>query len=86
MRDPPPPSDARSAAAVAFMFIFTDAFTLGILPVSWSYSSEIQPLSTRNKATSVRLAALARCCELLIYLDAGRRCLALAVELCGRPW
>ncbi|RMZ24640.1 hypothetical protein D0859_11307 [Hortaea werneckii] len=47
------PTDARSAAAVAFMFLFTDAFTLGILPVSWSYSSEIQPLSTRNKATSL---------------------------------
>ncbi|KAI7494751.1 general substrate transporter [Hortaea werneckii] len=27
------PTDARSAAAVAFMFLFTDAFTLGILPV-----------------------------------------------------
>ncbi|KAI7202269.1 general substrate transporter [Hortaea werneckii] len=51
------PTDARSAAAVAFMFLFTDAFTLGILPVSWSYSSEIQPLSTRNKATSVGVAS-----------------------------
>ncbi|RMZ04780.1 hypothetical protein D0862_05212 [Hortaea werneckii] len=51
------PTDARSATAVAFMFLFTDAFTLGILPVSWSYSSEIQPLSTRNKATSVGVAS-----------------------------
>ena len=48
---------ARGAAAVAFMFLFIDSFALGILPVSWSYSSEIQPLSTRNKATSVGVAS-----------------------------
>ncbi|GAB7366074.1 hypothetical protein MBLNU230_g7640t1 [Neophaeotheca triangularis] len=50
-------SAANSAAAVAFMFIFQDSFALGILPVSWSYSSEIQPLPTRNKATSVGVAS-----------------------------
>ncbi|SMR55332.1 unnamed protein product [Zymoseptoria tritici ST99CH_1E4] len=44
---------ATAAAAVAFMFLFLDCFTLGILPVSWSYSAEIQPLRVRNKATAV---------------------------------
>jgi hypothetical protein len=44
---------ASAAAAVAFMFLFLDCFTLGILPVSWSYSAEIQPLRVRNKATAV---------------------------------
>lgn len=44
---------SMSAAAVAFMFIYFDCFALGILPVSWSYSSEIQPLRVRNKATAV---------------------------------
>lgn len=42
-----------AAAAVAFIFIYLDCFTLGILPVSWSYSAEIQPLRVRNKATAV---------------------------------
>ncbi|KAF2857203.1 general substrate transporter [Piedraia hortae CBS 480.64] len=41
------------AAAVAFMFLYMDCFTLGILPVSWSYSAEIQPLRVRNKSTAV---------------------------------
>lgn len=44
---------SMAAAAVAFMFIYLDCFTLGILPVSWSYSAEIQPLRVRNKATAV---------------------------------
>lgn len=44
---------SMAAAAVAFMFLFLDCFTLGILPVSWSYSAEIQPLRVRNKATAV---------------------------------
>lgn len=42
-----------AAAAVAFMFLYLDCFTLGILPVSWSYSAEIQPLRVRNKSTAV---------------------------------
>ncbi|KAG6362819.1 hypothetical protein INS49_007913 [Diaporthe citri] len=42
-----------AAAAVAFMFIFLDCFTFGIMPVSWYYSAEIQPLNVRNKATAV---------------------------------
>lgn len=46
-------SFAAAAAAVAFMFLYLDCFTLGILPVSWSYSAEIQPLRVRNKATAV---------------------------------
>ncbi|EAT82105.1 hypothetical protein HBI56_081020 [Parastagonospora nodorum] len=46
-------SFSSAAAAVAFMFLFLDCFTLGILPVSWSYSAEIQPLRVRNKATAV---------------------------------
>lgn len=46
----------RAAAAVAFMFLFIDSFGLGILPVSWSYSSEIQPLATRNTANAVGVA------------------------------
>lgn len=33
-----------AAAVVAFMFLFLDCFTLGIMPVSWIYSAEIQPL------------------------------------------
>ena len=44
---------SMAAAAVAFMFLYLDCFTLGILPVSWSYSAEIQPLRVRNKATAV---------------------------------
>ncbi|KAK5940439.1 hypothetical protein PMZ80_006854 [Knufia obscura] len=44
---------SMAAAAVAFMFLFLDCFTLGILPVSWSYSAEIQPLRVRNKSTAV---------------------------------
>ena len=44
---------SSAAAAVAFMFFFVDSFGMGILPVSWSYSSEIQPLNTRNTANSV---------------------------------
>jgi MFS family permease len=46
-------SFASAAAAVAFMFLYLDSFTLGILPVSWSYSAEVQPLRVRNKATAV---------------------------------
>ena len=44
---------SMSAAAVAFMFVYFDCFALGILPVSWSYSAEVQPLPVRNKATAV---------------------------------
>lgn len=44
---------SMAAAAVAFMFLYMDCFTLGILPVSWSYSAEIQPLRVRNKSTAV---------------------------------
>lgn len=44
---------SMAAAAVAFMFLYLDCFTLGILPVSWSYSAEIQPLRVRNKSTAV---------------------------------
>jgi MFS family permease len=40
-------SFSSAAAAVAFMFLYLDCFTLGILPVSWSYSAEIQPLRVR---------------------------------------
>lgn len=47
---------SRAAAAVAFMFLFIDSFGMGILPVSWSYSSEIQPLATRNTANAVGVA------------------------------
>jgi MFS family permease len=47
------PTHTNSIVAVAFMFFFMDCFTLGILPVSWSYSAEIQPLRVRNKATAV---------------------------------
>lgn len=47
---------ARAAGAVAFMFLFIDSFGMGILPVSWSYSSEIQPLATRNTANAVGVA------------------------------
>ena len=46
-------SKTTAATAVAFMFLFMDFFTLGILPVSWSYSAEIQPLRVRNKSTAV---------------------------------
>ncbi|KAK5123953.1 hypothetical protein LTR85_002150 [Meristemomyces frigidus] len=46
-----------AAVAVAFMFLFLDCFTLGILPVSWSYSAEIQPLRVRNKSTAVGVFA-----------------------------
>jgi hypothetical protein len=33
--------------------LYLDCFTCGILPVSWSYSAEVQPLRVRNKATAV---------------------------------
>lgn len=32
---------------------YLDCFTLGILPVSWSYAAEVEPLRVRNKATAV---------------------------------
>lgn len=47
---------SRAAAAVAFMFLFIDSFGMGILPVSWSYNAEIQPLATRNTANAVGVA------------------------------
>lgn len=50
-------SHTTAATAVAFMFLFMDCFTLGILPVSWSYSAEIQPLRVRNKSTAVGVFA-----------------------------
>lgn len=46
-------SQACAAAAVAFMFLYMDCFTMGILPVSWSYAAETQPLRVRNRATAV---------------------------------
>ena len=48
---------ASSAAAVAFIFLYLDCWTGGILPVSRSYSAEIQPLRARNKATAVGVFA-----------------------------
>lgn len=60
-------TQARAAAAVAFMFLFIDSFGLGILPVSWSYSSEIQPLATRNTANAVGVAG--RKYQRLLHLD-----------------
>ena len=44
---------ACAAAATAFMFFYMDCFTMGILPVSWSYAAETQPLRVRNKAMAV---------------------------------
>ncbi|KAJ4324540.1 hypothetical protein N0V84_003819 [Fusarium piperis] len=44
---------ADAAAAVAFIFLYLDFYVLGFLPVSWSYSAEIQPLRVRNKATAI---------------------------------
>ena len=44
---------ACGAAATAFMFLYMDCFTMGILPVSWSYAAETQPLRVRNKAMAV---------------------------------
>lgn len=44
---------SAASAAVAFMFLYLACFALGILPVSWSYSAEIQPLRVRNKSTAV---------------------------------
>ncbi|KAI9777284.1 MAG: hypothetical protein M1835_005275 [Candelina submexicana] len=38
---------------VAFVFIFFDVFSWGILPVSWMYASEIMPLRTRNKGVAL---------------------------------
>ncbi|KAL9128987.1 MAG: hypothetical protein Q9217_002462 [Psora testacea] len=38
---------------VAFCFLFFDVFSLGILPVSWMYASEIMPLRTRNKGVAL---------------------------------
>lgn len=37
--------------------LYLDFFTAGILPVTWSYSAEIQPLRVRNKATAVGVFA-----------------------------
>lgn len=41
---------------VAFCFLFFDFFSLGILPVSWMYASEIMPLRTRNKGVALGVA------------------------------
>jgi MFS family permease len=46
-----------AAAAVAFIFLYLASFALGILPVSWSYSAEVQPLQVRNKSTAVGVFA-----------------------------
>lgn len=42
---------------VAFTFLFFDVFSLGILPVSWMYASEIMPLRTRNKGVALGAAS-----------------------------
>ena len=42
---------------VAFTFLFFDFFSLGILPVSWMYASEIMPLRTRNKGVALGVGA-----------------------------
>ena len=42
---------------VGFTFLFFDFFSLGILPVSWMYASEIMPLRTRNKGVALGAAA-----------------------------
>ena len=42
---------------VAFCFLFFDVFSLGILPVSWMYASEIMPLRTRNKGVALGVGA-----------------------------
>ena len=42
---------------VAFTFLFFDFFSLGILPVSWMYASEIMPLRTRNKGVALGAAS-----------------------------
>lgn len=34
-------------------FLFFDFFSLGILPISWMYASEIMPLRTRNKGVAL---------------------------------
>jgi len=46
-------SHVNAAVAVAFIFLYMDCFTLGILPVSWCYSAEIQPLRVRSKSHAV---------------------------------
>lgn len=46
---------SNTVAAVAFMFLYLGVFAMGILPVSWSYSAEVQPLHCRSKATAVRV-------------------------------
>ena len=59
-------SYGNAAAATAFMFLYMDCFTMGILPVSWSYSAEIQPLRVRNKSMAVGVfshwLSNVRCC------------------------
>ena len=42
---------------VGFTFLFFDFFSLGILPVSWMYASEIMPLRTRNKGVALGAAS-----------------------------
>ena len=42
---------------VGFCFLFFDFFSLGILPVSWMYASEIMPLRTRNKGVALGVGA-----------------------------
>lgn len=42
---------------MAFTFLFFDFFSLGILPVSWMYASEIMPLRTRNKGVALGAAS-----------------------------
>ncbi|KAL8857570.1 MAG: hypothetical protein Q9178_005898 [Gyalolechia marmorata] len=42
---------------VAMCFLFFDIFSLGILPVSWMYASEIMPLRTRNKGVALGVSS-----------------------------
>ena len=51
------PDTEDSMVFVAFTFLFHDVFSLGILPVSWMYASEIMPLRTRNKGVALGVSA-----------------------------
>lgn len=42
---------------VAFCFIFFDVFSLGILPISWLYASEIMPTRFRNKGVALGVSS-----------------------------
>ena len=63
-------SIAHSAGigAVAMLFIFETAFTIGLQATVWVYSSEILPLRLRQKGSSISTAANWICTFIVVQI------------------